>query len=251
MKRIKGLLSAPAGLAAYRSDPATPKNWRAFSERAGTTKRDVAYALTAVQHGLCAYCEINLLTDDRQIEHVVPRSGAHGDPGRMFDDTNLVACCLGGTSSVPARTLLPRRDNWSCGYLKDDRHASDFLDPRGIPTQPPLFEIQDDGGIAADPTGCTQAGLAVAAVTGHIAGLGLDVRRLRQARATAWAALVPILEQRTDENDADYAARLDQDAASLLLPDGDGKLAPFFSTIRSFFGGRAEAALARTPQDWI
>ena len=169
----------------------------------------------------------------------------------MFDETNMVACCLGGISSIPSRVVLPKKDNWSCGYLKRDRPASDFLDPRALPAQPPLFEIQDDGGIAADPVGCAEAGLAVAAVTSHIAGLGLDVRRLRQARVTAWAALAPILTPLNDENDADYAARLNREAAALLLPDRDGKLAPFFSTIRSFFGGRAEAVLAMPAQDWI
>jgi len=39
-------------------------------------------------------------------------------------------------------------------------------------------------------------------------------------------------------------------AVAQLLPDTDGRLAPFFTTARSFFGPLAERILERQPEEW-
>ena len=85
-------------------------------------------------------------------------------------------------------------------------------------------------------------------VNGIIEMLNLNARRLREARERRWRAL--------NDEWGDWTERLaDRDhlheaARRELLPDR-GRLPPFFTTARSYFGPVAERVLGEAPQAWI
>jgi uncharacterized protein (TIGR02646 family) len=104
--------------------------------------------LTDIQHGLCAYCEINLTENDRQIEHFHPKSDISPETDWMFENTNLFAACKGGTQTNlfgsktrhpdQRRYLPPIKKNRSCG--EDDEVMDDeIIKPSELPISPALF----------------------------------------------------------------------------------------------------------------
>jgi uncharacterized protein (TIGR02646 family) len=261
MKRIAGLPVPPPGLARFHSDQDISKTWAEFgSFEAGRAKRELTAELTARQHGLCAYCEINLVPNDTSLEHFVPQSDSMWGATLACDHRNLLAVCRGGGNAMfgpgslqpdPTRFLPPVRENLSCDAAKDNRPATEFLDPRTLPIQPVLVQVNEDGSLVVDPTACGQVGVPETAVSDHIRGLGLNVGRLSNLRAAVRTELIiAFLEfatlppQQTDEH-------LIAMAESRLLPDPVGVLARFFPTARSFFGPVAETILSRPPQSWI
>jgi len=261
MKRIAGLHAPSAGLARFHSDQNISKTWDEFgSFEAGIAKRELTAELTARQHGLCAYCEIDLVPNDTSVEHFVPQSDPVRGATLACDHRNLMVVCRGGSNPLfgpdslrpdPARFLPSAQNSRSCDAAKGNRSATEFLDPRALPAQPPLVQVNDDGRLEVDVTACGQVGVPETAVADHIRRLGLNVGRLRNLRAAVraeltkafleFAALPP---QQTDEH-------LIAMAESRLLPDPVGILAPFFTTTRSFFGPVAETTLSRPPQAWI
>lgn len=207
--------------------------------------RELVETLTHLQHGLCGYCEIDLRKDDRQIEHVIPRSDPqHGD-ARKLDPTNLIACCLGGTKKVadPERFLQPPKQNASCGQAKGERTDPDFIDPRTLPALPSLTRVSYDGRIEADQNACKEAGFSVNAVEKTIDILCLNAERLRLAREKRWRALNTNWNQYLGDPQVMEAA-----ARRELLPDQKDRLPRFFTTSRSFFGPLAERVLKQQPQ---
>ena len=109
MKKIKHIQAMPTSLLRFLQEfPPTNrqiKDWEAFrNDESGKTFRELIEALTKVQHGLCAYCEINLvkrvegqLVYDREIEHFHPKSDISHQTDWMFEITNLFAACKGGS----------------------------------------------------------------------------------------------------------------------------------------------------------
>ena len=81
-------------------------------------------------------------------------------------------------------------------------------------------------------------------VQAHIDHLGLNVPRLRIARSTLYHELQRGFDALGE--DTMWTAF----AVAQLLPDTDGRLAPFFTTARSFFGPLAERILERQPEEW-
>ena len=63
MKRIQRMNNATAGLAAYLAEKGNEaKDWDGFrSHDAGASYRQLAEALMDIQHGLCGYCEIDIV----------------------------------------------------------------------------------------------------------------------------------------------------------------------------------------------
>ena len=75
MKRIRPLREGTPGLAGYLELEMEDPNWNGFRDHnTGASYRELIEALVALQHGLCGYCEFDLIELDRQIEHVVPQS---------------------------------------------------------------------------------------------------------------------------------------------------------------------------------
>ena len=247
MKHIQRMDHATAGLEAYLAEEGNKeKDWDGFrSHDAGASYRKLAEALMDIQHGLCGYCEIDIVERDRQVEHVVPQSDPQQD---ALDYANLIACCKGGTlrTEDDARRREPVRRNRSCGEAKDDLVDADFIDPRSLPSLPSLLRVNFEGRIEADMDACETCGIAADKVEKTIEILGLNVERLRRAREARWNALSENWKSHFDNRTVMAAA-----ARSELLPDSVGGLAKFFTTNRSYFAPLSEDILEEPPQAWV
>ncbi len=251
MKRIATLNGPIPGLAAYLAQAGAKATWRGYSRSQSKAGRDryrqLIEALTDLQHGLCGYCEIDLREDDRQVEHVVPRSDPRHGAARALDAANMIACCRGGTADgQDARGQASAPRSPSCGQAKGNSTDPSFIDPRILPALPSLTRVLSDGRIEADENACKQTGFSVDRVDRTIEILGLNVERLRRAREDIWNDLNDSWQKHHGDSDVmEKAARME------LLPDGDGKLPSFFTTVRSYFSPLSESILAEQPQTWI
>ncbi len=258
MKKIRELNTATPGLAEYLNSAGANANWNVFRDHnQGTSYKELIEKLIDVQHGLCGYCEINLTEIDRQIEHITPRNDPQQGAAREVDVTNMIACCKGGTSSVYApserssdedRYREPVKDNMSCGQAKGDRNEVDFLDPRKLPILPSLTKVLVNGEIEVDEKACKSEGIPAAHVRRTIEILNLNAKRLQLARAKQWNDLEEESGQIGDPDDPDM---MNVWIRSVLIPDENGQLTPFFTTNRSYFGPLSESILAQQPQTWI
>lgn len=258
MKVIHKLNKPTPGLAKYLDAEGDDTNWDGFREHnASASYNELIEKLIDVQHGLCGYCEINLTDLDRQIEHVIPQGDPQQGASKEVDVTNMIACCKGGTWSVFApsekssdedRYLEPVKNNMSCGQAKRDRNDTDFLDPRKLPALPSLTKVLDNGRIEADKEACESADIPTARVTRTIEILNLNAERLRLAREVRRNDLVELSGQADDPDDP---SKMDAWIRSVLTPDENGRLEPFFTTARSYFGLLAEHVLEQQPQSWI
>ena len=225
------MLDAPTpGLARYLDNAGDEASWQRFRRDPGR-RSELVDALTRLQHGLCGYCEIDLREDDRQIEHVIPRSDPQEGAAHALDPTNLLTCCRGGEltcmSADDERFLPPRSENISCGQAKDDATDADFIDPRSLPALPSLMRVGNDGRIEVDRDACGEAGFSVDAVKKTIDMLRLNVERLRRAREKRWHALEDNWRAHQDDSELMEAA-----AGEELLQKGDGSLTKYFTTNR-------------------
>ncbi len=258
MKRISERNKPTPGLAEYLKVVGDNASWNDFRDHnAGASYSELIEKLIDVQHGLCGYCEINLTDLDRQIEHIIPRRGQQQGASREVDITNMIACCKGGTSSVFAsserssdedRYLEPVKDNMSCGQKKRDLNDAEFLEPRKLPALPSLTKVLVDGRIEVNENACKSAGIPAVRVTRTIEILNLNAKRLRSVREKQWNNLEEEADQIGDPDDSDI---MDAWMRSVLMPDDAGRLVPFFTTTRSYFGPLAERVLKQQPQAWI
>jgi uncharacterized protein (TIGR02646 family) len=230
VKRIQPLPSATSGLLDYVSHSGDGSNWNGFRDYDdGSAYRELLLALLDVQHGLCGYCEIDLANNDRQVEHIIPRSDPASGAAHTLDHANMVACCKGGTArdffgpSVlhedQERFLPTSKASISCGQAKDNVTESRFIDPRDLPSSPSLFRVGDDGTIVVDESACVATGVSVCSLKMTVEILGLNVRRLRRARATRWEALSLAYASHFDD-----PAVIEQAAREELLPGDDSVL---------------------------
>ena len=256
MKRIRELKDATPGLAEFRRAEGDNATWSRFRSRKWRAeRREFQDALARNQHGLCAYCEIDIYEPGRlnrsrrQIEHVIPRSA----DDRALDITNMVACCMGGTVRAldeeedegEGHFREPIADNMSCGQAKGNRNDSAFVDPRTLPDLPSLTRVGDDGLIETDEGACESAGFPSERMSRTLKLLNLNVERLRLARRKWRNALV---EQSRDIDDPD---QMNVWIRSVLTPDADGRLLRFFTTSRGYFAPLSERILEEHPQTWI
>jgi len=235
--------------------------------------------LIKIQHGLCAYCEINLTENDRQIEHFHPKSDIPHENDWMFEITNLFAACKGGTQTnlfgrksrypEPTRCLSPIKKNRSCGEAKDDNVMDDeIIKPSDLPISPPLFSITRRppsgvvkpsdklGALKVNKNACLQAGIDPNKVEATIETFNLNCDRLCLARKTVLEKLEEDFElelANLGENPSDQQLKslLDKMAKYNLAVNRDGTLPAFFTTIRVFFLPQAESVLAQYPQNGI
>lgn len=247
MKRVKAMVEPTPGLSNYLDEAATPDYTEFRDYRGGAAYKELVAELVNLQRGLCAYCEIHLVELDRQVEHVAPRS-SHSDAA--LQASNMVACGKGGSASLfeskdEERFLRPPRRNLSCGQAKAERDDSQLLDPRQLPALPSLLTVRNDGRIEADDNAC-QSEDEVARVEKTIEILGLNVERLRAARERRWRDLLDVWESHFQSED-----EMTEGARRTLLPNQSGRLAPFFTTRRSFFGRYGEHVLSLQPEGWV
>ncbi len=250
MKRIQRMDHGTAGLEAYLAEEGNEvKDWDGFrSHDAGASYRKLAEALMDIQHGLCGYCEVDIVERDRQVEHVVPQSDPQQGVANALDYANLIACCKGGTlrTEDEERRRNPVKRNRSCGEAKGATVSADFIDPRSLPALPSLLQVNFEGRIEADMDACETYGIAADKVEKTIDILGLNVERLRRAREARWNAL--------SENwaaDIGNPQVMESAARVELLPDKEYPLRRFFTTSRSYFGAYGERILDEQPRVWV
>jgi uncharacterized protein (TIGR02646 family) len=273
MKKVKQLKVVPMSLQRFLQDyPPTSRlmsDWNAFrNDNSGETFRELINELTHIQHGLCAYCEINLIKMveeqaiyDREIEHFHPKSDMHHQSDWMFEITNLFAACKGGSEinrfgekvlekyKDTARCLPPIKKNLSCGGTKKDKILDEqILKPSELPISPPLFSVSIlNGEISVDENACHQTGIDPEKAKATIKELNLNCKRLCQVRKRILKKLdADYRKLRASLENATFTqvdALLNQMIAQYLAVKSDGSLPAFFTTIRAFFGSRAEAFL--------
>ena len=253
MKRIRVVADPTPGLGEYL-DSVDNANWEEFrSHDAGASLRELRETLTRNQHGLCAYCEIDIKESRRQVEHVVPRSDDAAGNQKALDVTNMVACCMGGTAPVAGlgehepedyfRTPVP--GNMSCGQAKGKGSDAAFIDPRELPEFPSLVRVLDNGLVEADDDACQAGGVIPERVTHTIQILNLNAERLQLARQKWRGALVDAAQRAGD------ADRMIAWIRAVLTPDDYSRLPRFFTTSRCYFGPVAERVLDEHPGAWV
>jgi len=252
------LAAEPPGLGTYRSH--NPGDDTALAEQAGAVwarfTAEAAYkelldALVERQLGLCGYCEQrvtdaagDLIHQDYQVEHVLPKSGG---AGRVLDWQNVMLCCGGGTwphhgeASRHTRAALTGAND-SCGQAKGDDVLPAGTDPRQFPPLARLVEVAIDGRVAPNVAACTAAGIDPGDLASAIDDvLHLNCERLRVSRRdiasniAAW--VVPLLQEMLDDS---HLTSIQRDSlislmvASRLQPDDNGYLRAFWTTERQF-----------------
>ncbi len=217
MKIIRELKTPTSGLAAYLNAVSNDANWDEFrSHNSGASYHELRDALTHSQHGLCAYCEMVIDEWCRQVEHVIPQSDDGLGKVKALDIANMVACCKGGTvhNDDEDHYRRPVRHNMSCGQAKGNQIDENFIDPRTLPALPSLVRAE----------------------------------RLRLQREKRWNGLE---EESGQIDDPDNPDMMNTWIRSVLTPDENDRLDPFFTTTRSYFAPLGESILAEEPQKWI
>lgn len=254
MKPIREVTEPPQGLADYLDLVGDQKYWDEFrSHDSGNALDELRETLTLNQHGLCAYCETALGPHRRQLEHVVPRSDPSRGEALELDVSNMVTCCLGLGRGAPTPAERSNSDagpsrtgnGESCGQAKADVWWDSFLDPRNLPPAQSLLAVRADGRIEPDEGACRDTGFGLEDARRSIKTLKLNARRLLRARRSQWNDLVELSANVTNETSMAAWIR------TVLTPDEQGRLQPFFTTSRSYFGPAGELVLAETPQHWI
>lgn len=271
MKKVKQLTAVPVGLQRFLQSfpPATRtiEDWEAFRNYdRGSAFHEMMDTLTDVQHRLCAYCEINLVKMvegqpiyDREIEHFHPKSDISHQTDWMFEITNLFAACKGGSETRlfgekvregykdTARCLPPIKKNLSCGSIKKDKILDNkILKPSELPISPPLFSVSIfNGAMSVDDNACRQACIEPEKAKATLKALNLNCKRLCEVRKAILKKLDAYYRQQRENlgKNATFAqldTLVNQMAAQYLAIKPNGSLPAFFSTIRVFFGARAE-----------
>ena len=247
MKRIRQFPGPVPGLADYREQAGSGVSWEGYRRRlaGGRRYRELVERLADLQHGLCGYCEIDLVEGDRQVEHVISRNKA---PDRDLDAENMIACCRGGASDdsdVRGDRERFSPPDASCGHAMGNTDDPEFVDPRTVPDLPSLTRVRPDGQIKADTGACANAERSADSVEKTIQILGLNGQRLRTARKKYWDNLSGKMPAYRDDSNA-----MEEWARSRLLPK-NGTLPKFFTVSRSYFGELGEQILAEEPREWI
>lgn len=198
--------------------PAASENentrWNALRDQHPAAYKAVSAALEENQDGICAYCEIALRNNNRQVEHFIPKSYTTPDSDLTFDFSNMVLCCFGGTNKHSCidgefSDDPSAKANHSCGEYRKDKHPSDCcLNPYDLP-EFPLFRatLEMTGiGFAPDENACRRAGISVELVQSTLEFLNLNCPRLARRRNIVWKELEEELASTEAEDDlADIA----------------------------------------------
>lgn len=254
MKFSLPLQAHPHLLATYLATETSP-SWQQFRDEHRDAYDELCSELNVRQRGLCAFCEIDLITSvftqAREVEHWRPKSqDVPPNLERTFGVGNLQLGCLGGTNPYPTADIErtsnpPPGPNRSCGAKKGhndpDNPADQILPyrPQDLPESPSMFSVDSEGSLR--PILDSSAfGIETARLWATIDFLGLNCTRLKNARREINKYLDTMLEE--------YIASVPQlseddqiDTALILLAKdldlcSSGNLPRFVTTIRFYFG---------------
>jgi uncharacterized protein (TIGR02646 family) len=227
VKRVSVVASEPAVLRDFRA--ANPNaTWEQFKTVPGNEA--VFDCLAVAQGHICAYCEISISRGTQgQVEHYRPKSGNDSKRDLHLDFANLLAGCEGGTNAWHRdRSEPPILDTMHCGQLKQDKSPEgEMVDPRAIPLSPMPWRTTFQGQLVVDGDGCEAGGIDPELAERTLIFLGLNRRVLVRRRKETMDGLL--------ETHGDGPIE-----PEILLPDGEGRLQPFWSTVRSFAGPEIE-----------
>lgn len=264
--RFSSPLPAATPLLAHYLETTESPNWRQFRHEHRDGYDELSTALKRRQRGLCAFCEIDLITSAdthaREIEHWRPKSLDQTPSVRWtFGIDNLQIACLGGTRRYPISDIDRTGDphpapNQSCGACKADHDPVAGVNgiqpyrPENLPEAPCMFLVADDGALRPIEN-CGDYGLDAQRLETTIEFVGLNCTRLKNARQAILQALDSVLQSYLDiaegvseeaRFDAAFLA-LARDTAPLECDD----LPRFVSTLRSYFGAGLDTALFPNP----
>ena len=263
MKKInKG--SCPAELSAFSKN--NPNGtWDDFCENT-TDKRKVQQKIRSDQHGLCAYCEIDLLEipadmrdtsgcgvkSDFRIDHFHPKS-VKSNPAKNYalDWQNLLGTCTGGDEKciIDANRFSSRKKDRHCDSKKKNRNLDGIiLNPlTDIPAFPCLWNCEQDllnhrSTLLPDKNECQSLGNnTLQKANATLRHLNLNCNLLAAFRWKTLHAIEEEIKRLIDSGvDADEAF---EKVMEQTFDNASPNWPPFFSTIRAYFGAVAENRL--------
>lgn len=250
MKKINKSANCPNGLYDYLMNNPND-NWDQFRGNDRNALEEVQRQLKNDQKGLCAYCEIDLVSDrnrgldDFRVEHFHPKSPHSPPPNHSLNWDNLRAVCTGGnTESIcePERYTSPDE---SCDVPKGNKNlVGKILDPlNDIPAFPRYFSYieqgSDSGKIEVDTELCPESKFDKAKKT--IDELHLNAERLLRFRREVINSLRDALQDEINQGEDLLTAT--STLANIYLSQRDRRWPAFFTCIRWYLGPSAESYL--------
>ena len=252
MKRVQKSPEEPELLARYRQRY-PHDTWDRFHHRSRDGYRQVKRQILRDQHGLCAYCEINIkLTDeedrvdDFRVEHFHPKVGTEKEERNFhLEWKNMLGVCHGGSQPRVAEAgyrFSKAKEDRSCDVPKGGRSINtEILNPLQIPAKERLFAFDSfSGKMSVDTTSCPEMLRKKAENT--ITELNLNAPRLRRLRLAVIEVLQEQVKELTEQGFSVEEA-VEQMARELLIPNSENNYLAFFTTIRWFLGEAAENVL--------
>ena len=252
MKRVQKSPEEPELLTRYRQRY-PHDTWYKFHHRSRDGYRQVKRQILHDQHGLCAYCEINIkLTaeedrvDDFRVEHFHPKVGTeHEERNYHLEWKNMLGVCHGGSQPRVAEAgyrFSKAKEDRSCDVPKGGKSINtEILNPLQIPAKERLFMYDSfSGKMSVDAEACPEMLRKKAENT--IAELNLNAPRLRRLRT----AVIEVLQEQVAEltgQGFSVEEAMKQLARELLVPNSEDRYPAFFTTIRWFLGEAAESVL--------
>ncbi len=252
MKRVQKCSDEPELLARYKQRY-PHDTWEKFHHRSRDGYRQVKRQILLDQHGLCAYCEINIkLTDeedrvdDFRVEHFHPKMGTeNAERNYHLEWKNMLGACHGGSQPMVAEAnyrFSKVKEDRSCDVPKGGKSINtEILNPLQIPARETLFSFDSfSGAMSVDKERCPDMLRKKAENT--IIELNLNAPRLKRLRK----AVIEVLQDQVGEM-ADQGVPVEeamaQLARELLVPNSENCYPAFFTTIRWFLGEAAEDVL--------
>jgi len=252
MKRVQKSPEEPELLARYkRRYP--HDTWDKFHHRSRDGYRQVKHQIIHDQHGLCAYCEINIKlaeeedrVDDFRVEHFHPKTGTEWDERNYhLEWKNMLGACHGGSQPLvedAGYRFSKIKEDRSCDVPKGGKSINKMiLNPLQIPAKERLFIFNSfTGEMTVDKERCPEMLRKKAENT--IEELNLNAPRLKRLRK----AVIEVLQEQTAELSGQgfsVEEAMDQLARELLVPNSEDNYPAFFTTIRWFLGEAAENVL--------
>lgn len=213
---------------AHEHPPATGRDAETRWKRFRRHKPALMEKLLCEQYRLCAYSEIQAEPEEfgYHIEHIKPKSRF---PAETFLYGNLVASALADSDlkTLPAGEVFG-------GHAKLGEYDSAMFVSCLDPDCPRFFAYLSDGRV--EPAfGLASADRDRALYTRDL--LNLNSPFLVNRRRRWWDELDKLLQQHIDEDQSVY------DLAAIDLLPTNGRLSPFFTMTRQFFGRIAEQVL--------
>ena len=252
MKRVQKTPEEPALLSRYKLRH--PHDiWENFHHRSRDGYRQIKRQILHDQHGLCAYCEINIkLTDeedrvdDFRVEHFHPKTGTEKEERNYhLEWKNMLGVCHGGSQPLVAEAryrFSKVKEDRSCDVPKGGKSINkEILNPLQIPARERIFSFDSfSGAMQVDEAGCPEMLRKKAENT--IVELNLNAPRLKRLRR----AVIEVLQDQVTElagQGIPVEDVMEQLARELLVPNSEDYYPAFFTTIRWFLGEAAEHVL--------